>query len=55
MPPAGFVTAIGTSVRPQTNTLDHAVTGIGTKTEVLGEKKKKKTYPTAILCTRDSI
>jgi len=39
MPPAGFVPAIARSERPQTNALDRAVTGIGRKTEELGEKK----------------
>jgi len=38
MPAAGFVPAVGTNEWPQTSALDRAVTGIGTKTEVLGEK-----------------
>jgi len=53
MPAAGFVHAVGTNERPQNNAVDRAVTGIGTKTELLDEKKK--TYPTAILCTTNSI
>jgi hypothetical protein len=53
MPPAGFVPAIATIERPQTNALDRAVTGFGKKTEVLGEKKN--TYLAAILYTTNFI